>query len=332
MISIREAFSLLSRVRPRLSIESVLLADALGRTLAQAIYASINLLPFARATMDGYALNSSECNIASAHLAVNGRVAAGDSPEKLIPGTAVRIFTGATLLMGADSVIEQEAIQVSELLGKMIIARPITQGRNVMPRWHQYSKGHLVYQAGERLTSSHLGTLVALGLARLQVFRRIRVGIVQTGNELTPAATVLAPGCIYEIQAIWLPLLIQEWGGVVTQIARIKDDLRAICRAVQDVQSGIDLVITTGGISVGDYDYVAKALETVGRVGKEPYGSFPPSDPDVTVSRHSVQATRQHPKTHLGGGQGFPVGTWGLRPMATPSGRSLAGCAGGEAR
>ena len=261
MISIRQALVRLSRVRPHLLVESLPLSSAVGRTLAQAIPAPIDFPPFSRAAMDGYAVRAQDTQTPPVRLPVKGLVAAGQTLDHQLPETAVRIFTGAPLPVGADAVIEQEAGQRDG--DHVIIARPVNAGRNVMPRGHQYVQGQAVYQAGERLTHSHLGTLAGLGVETVPVYRPLRVAIVQTGNELTPSGRALGPGRIYEVQARWVPLLIADWGGTVTQVRRVGDDLDAICQALETVIPKADLVLTSGGISVGDYDYVARALEQV---------------------------------------------------------------------
>lgn len=262
MISIRQALTLLEGVRPDLPSETVPLAAALGRTLAAAVTATVDLPPFSRAAMDGYALRAEDTRTAPVRLPVEGTVAAGEPPTTAAAGTATRIFTGAPLPGGADAVLEQEAVRREGAV--ITIARPVVAGRNVMPRAHQYAAGAPVFSAGERLTHAHLGTLAALGIETVPVFEPLRVAIVQTGNELTPAGRRLDPGAIYEVQARWLPLLVSSWGGRVTSVRRVGDDLPAIVAALEDVVPTANLVLTSGGVSVGDFDFMPDALRTAG--------------------------------------------------------------------
>lgn len=262
LISISEALTRLNQVHPHLDVESIPLALALGRTLAESVTAPIDLPPFSRAAMDGYAVLSQDTLNAPLDLAVSGQVAAGQIMDGMPPHTAVRIFTGACLPSPADSVIEQEASAKSSQAGHVHLARPVAKGRNVMPKGHQYHRGDTVFLAGERLQASHLGTLAGLGVPRVRVYRKLRVAIVQTGNELRSSEAALDPGMIYEVQAVWLPHLISEWGGTVTEVLRVGDELGAICQALENLAE-VDLIITTGGVSVGDFDFVGQALQEV---------------------------------------------------------------------
>ena len=212
--------------------------------------------------MDGYAVLSQDTRSAPLDLAVRGQVAAGQVMDGMPPHSAVRIFTGACLPSQVDSVIEQEAVLANAQTGDVHLARPVARGRNVMPKGHQYHRGDPVFLAGERLQASHLGTLAGLGVPSVRVYRKLRVAIVQTGNELRSSGVALDPGMIYEVQAVWLPHLMVEWGGTVTEVIRVGDELGAICQALQNL-ADVDLIITTGGISVGDFDFVGHALKEV---------------------------------------------------------------------
>jgi molybdopterin molybdotransferase len=261
MISVRQALMRLSHVQPTLSIEHVALEAAIGRTLAEPIVAPIAAPPFSRAAMDGYAVLSSDTQAAPLRLALRGRIAAGTTGPRLSANSAVRILTGAPLPEGADAVIEQEAVNVCD--DHIHLARAVAAGRNVMVRGHQYHRGQWVYGPGERLSSTHVGTLAGLGVRQVPVWRPLKVALVQTGDELVRAGVPLTGGAIYEVQAIWLPSLIHDWGGVVTEVVRVGDDLSRIEQAVVDASAAADLVLTSGGISVGDYDYVGRALNAV---------------------------------------------------------------------
>ena len=259
----RAAAALLEAARP-LDVETVALDAALGRTLAHDVISPLALPPFDRAAMDGYAVRFVE---PWPELAVAGAARAGDPPGTLLPGTALRIFTGAPLPAGADTVIEQEACR---LVGGGANG-PVLQiqirgfwGRNVMRRGHEIGIAAPVMAAGTRLSPYHVSLLASLGTDRLFVRRRPRVAILETGDELQDAATPLQPGHIYASNGSLLGALVQEWGGEVVGRRRVADAPATTQDALRSLAAGADLVVVTGGVSVGDFDYVPAALEAAG--------------------------------------------------------------------
>jgi molybdopterin molybdotransferase len=262
MTSIEEARRRLSTVRPRLHTEQVPIGEAWGRTLAEPVVARNDLPPFARAAMDGYALRAEDTALAPVWLPVRGEAGAGDPPAVLTAGSVVRVLTGAVVPIGADAVLEQEAVESAE--GAVRVARPVARGRNIMPQGHEWAAGATVLRAGERLFSTHLGLLSGLGIRAVTVYAPLRAAVVQTGNELRSPGMPLQAGQIYETHAAWLTALIHEWGGVPTGTLRVPDHPGQILRAIEAALVDADLVLVTGGVSVGDRDYVAAVLADVG--------------------------------------------------------------------
>ncbi|MCL8207024.1 MAG: molybdopterin molybdotransferase MoeA [Actinomycetia bacterium] len=259
MVSVDEARRRLGTVRPHLEPEAVAVAAALGRTLAEPVYAPVDLPPFTRAAMDGFALRAADTARAPVVLPVRGETPAGSPPGRLEPGTVHRIWTGAPLPAGADAVLEQEAAGVE---GDAVrILRPVPAGRNVMPRGHEVAAGRPVFGVGERLSSTHLALLASLGVTTVTVRRPLRAAVLQTGAELVEAGNPLAPGRIYATHGVWLSALVREWGGEPVAVETVGDDADLIARRLEALAAGADLVLVTGGTSVGRYDHVPGVLE-----------------------------------------------------------------------
>jgi molybdopterin molybdotransferase len=251
----------LGAVRPPLSVEWVPTVEAVGRTVAAPVHARVALPPFARAAMDGYAVRTEDLSRLDTVLPVGGRTLAGEPPGQMLPHQAWRIFTGAPLPVGADAVVEQEAV---ELLGPRVrVSRAVRAGRNVMPQGHELPDGGRLVDVGERLSVLHLGVLAAAGLERVPVWQRPAVAIVEVGSELEPLGAVLAPGHIYGVHRVWLPAAVREFGGEVRSVVSVADEPQAITQALEQAWASAPLVITTGGVSVGDADFLPDILARV---------------------------------------------------------------------
>ncbi len=257
LISVADAQERLRQVRPPLGRERVALASALGRTVAEPVSAPLPLPPFDRAAMDGYAVRAAEVAEGTV-LPIEGRTLAGEPPGRLPPGRAWRIFTGAPIPAGADSVVEQEAVHV--VPGGAVFGRPVSVGRNIMHQGHERLAGAAVAAEGDRLTVAHLGLLAGAGMADILVWARPRVAVVEVGSELAPAGAALQPGHIYGVHRVWIPAAVSEWGGHVVSVAHAPDDRAEISRAVDAALERADLVITTGGVSVGEADFLPDIL------------------------------------------------------------------------
>jgi molybdopterin molybdotransferase len=251
MLSIDEALGrILEHVRV-LERETVDLADAAGRVLAEQTRAHVDLPPFDSSAMDGYALRSAD---APGELPVVARIAAGSpAPRPLGPGEAMGIATGGVVPEGADAVVPIEL--VAEADGRVRIPDPVAGGAHVRPRGGDVAKGDPVVGAGVRLGPTQLGALAAAGVDRVQVARRPRVAILATGTELRPPGSELAPGEIYDSNGVMLVAQSVAAGADAERLEAVADD-EAAHRAALEEGLRRDVLVSSGGVSVGPHDLV----------------------------------------------------------------------------
>jgi molybdopterin molybdotransferase len=266
MLSVEQAVAeLLGHARPSHASERVELPEAAGRVLAREVTASADVPGFDNSAMDGYALHGSDIEAArSEGLAIAQRIAAGRVGEPLPEGAAARIFTGAPLPEGADTVAMQEHCRVRD--GRLYLERGLTPGANVRPRGNDIAAGSTVLHAGALLGAAHLGLAASVGVTGVEVFRRPRVAIFSTGDELVDPGHVLEPGQIYNSNRYQLSALLRAQGCTVVDLGTAPDTFEATRRLLLAGAEQADLVITTGGVSVGEEDHVKAALESVGRL------------------------------------------------------------------
>ncbi|MBA3458797.1 MAG: molybdopterin molybdotransferase MoeA [Deltaproteobacteria bacterium] len=258
MLSVADATrTVLERV-PRLAAEDVPLDRARGRILAAEIVAQRPLPGFNNSAMDGYAARSSEL---PATLKVGGVVAAGAPHAEPVPeGVAMRIFTGAPMPADLDTVVIQEDATVE---GDQVTLPAAPAGDNVRNLGEDFAVGESVIPAGTRITAWHLGVLAALGVSTVTVSKGPRVALIATGDELVDIATPLGPGQLVDSSAHALVALVEELGGTAHRVGIARDDVSALADLIA-AALGYDVVITTGGVSVGDRDHVRAALAAVG--------------------------------------------------------------------
>nr|WP_314618288.1 gephyrin-like molybdotransferase Glp [uncultured Pseudomonas sp.] len=252
----------LAEAAPIKELEEVSLAEAEGRVLATDLVASLDLPPWPNSAMDGYALRLAD-NVGQP-LPVSQRIFAGHAPEPLQPGTCARIFTGAPLPAGADCVEMQENTQVLED-GRVRFLEPLQLDQNVRPQGQETRKGEQVMVAGTRLGPIELGLAATLGHAHLQVVRRVRVAVLSTGDELVEPGLPLGPGQIYNSNRRLLVSWLQRLGCEVRDMGILPDDL-ARTRACLASLGDVDLILSTGGVSVGEADYLGAALREAGEL------------------------------------------------------------------
>lgn len=253
-------------VRPVAECEDVPLADAVDRVLAADVVAPIDLPPFDASAMDGYALSAAGLEQEGAkRLRVVGRSAAGAPANASVgQGEAVRILTGAVLPVGADAVLLQEdARQKDEWVETTAAIEP---GQHVRKRGHDVSAGALLCPAGHKLGVYDLAWMAACGIAELRARRRIRVSVVSTGDELASAGQPLKPGQIYESNRFALSCLLRQRGVAVADHGCVADDRGAIRDALRSAANHADVVVASGGVSVGDADFVKDAVEEIGSI------------------------------------------------------------------
>lgn len=239
--------------------ETVPLAQADGRVLAESVAAIRDQPPFDASAMDGWAVRRADVGEATT-LRIVGESAAGRGHEPTLqPGEAVRIFTGAPLPAGADLVVIQEEATRE---GDVVRLGPVAGGSHIRPRGGDFKAGAVLLEAGVRLDPWRLSLAAAAGRARLAVARRPRVAVLATGEELAAPGEDAGPFQIYESGSVGLLAMLARWGAAPTRLAPTGDDAAAIADVVRDVEA--DVIVTVGGASVGDYDLVKPALATLG--------------------------------------------------------------------
>jgi molybdopterin molybdotransferase len=266
MLTFYEARKTVLQAVPTMPIEIVHLHQASQRVLATDVVAEMDLPPFDNSSMDGYAIRSSDTAHATdrnrIRLDVVGEVSAGQlSEQKLQPGAAVQIMTGAPMPDGADAVIEQELVE--SLDGVIELRTRVAQARNVRKRGEGTRKGEIVLRKGTRLTPAGVGVLASLGIAHTEVYARPTVALLTTGSEIVEVEEPLAPGKIRNSNAYTLWGLVAESGANPVDLGKAADDEEEIRSKIQ-VGLRHDLLVISGGISVGKHDLVLRVLEELG--------------------------------------------------------------------
>jgi molybdopterin molybdotransferase len=266
----REAIAdILGRIRPLASVESVSLRAAAGRCLAQDVHADLDLPPFARSSMDGYALRADELAQAGARLRCIGEARAGEPFSAAVPrACCVAIYTGATLPADCDSVVQVERTRrtgASEDGAELIeFEGAVRAGQHVQRRGEILAQGGLALALPRRLSPADLALLAACGVDPVSVRPRPRVAILTTGDELVPANARPGPGQIREGNTLVLAASAERAGARVVRVGILRDDPAELRTAFAAALAEVDALITTGGVSMGKYDLVGAALEAVG--------------------------------------------------------------------
>jgi molybdopterin molybdotransferase len=270
MLSVREALDFLDgAARPVMEIESVATLDANGRVLAEAQASTIAVPSADNTQMDGYAVRAADCASGLATLKVSQRIPAGHVGQPLEAGCAARIFTGAMIPDGADAVVMQEQCELHED-GRVTIKHAPKAGEWIRRAGEDITAGATILAAGTRLRSQELGLASSVGLAALPVVRRLRVAVFFTGDELTMPGEApggrLAPGAIYNSNRFTLRALLENLGCTITDFGIVPDTLEATRDTLRSAARENDLIITSGGVSVGEEDHIRPAVEAEGRL------------------------------------------------------------------
>ena len=251
------------------ALETVSTFDADGRVLAQDVVSALRVPPQDNSSMDGYALRAAD-GAPGAVLPVSQRIAAGASGAPLVAGTVARIFTGAPIPVGADAVLMQEDCTESGAQGQRAIvvnARPAV-GQWIRRQGEDVAAGQCVLRAGQRLGPAGLGMAASVGMAQLQVARRPRVALFSTGDELVMpgecAPADMAPGAIYNSNRFFLASLLRRMGCAVTDLGIVPDQLDATVAALRSAAQAHDVILTSGGVSVGEEDHIKPAVQSLG--------------------------------------------------------------------
>ncbi|HVY56551.1 MAG TPA: gephyrin-like molybdotransferase Glp [Xanthobacteraceae bacterium] len=254
------------RVVPVTETEQVGLREAPGRVLATDIAAPLDLPPFDNSAVDGYAVRHADLEPArETRLLVVDRVAAGHAAtQPLLPGQAIRIFTGAPMPEGADTVFMQEDCRVED--GAVVVPPGLERGANCRFAGEDVRSGHIALPAGRRLAAQHIALAAALGFTTLPVRRCVRVALFSTGDEIVEPGGLRPPTAIYDANRYLLTGLLERLGAQVTDLGILVDEPEPLGAAIARAAATHDLVLTSGGVSTGEADHVRAAVERIGRL------------------------------------------------------------------
>ncbi len=273
----RAALLSLDDALPQLLAQAVALAhvdtvstfEADGRVLAQNVISALQVPPQDNSSMDGYAVRVADCAQAGAVLRVTQRIPAGTHGTQLHAGEAARIFTGAPIPPGADAVVMQEDCEALEA-DQVKVNKAVPVGQWIRRSGEDVTRGATVLSKGTRLTPAELGLAASIGLAQLQVFARPRVALFSTGDELVMPGDVLPEampaGAIYNSNRFFLRAMLQRLGCEVTDLGIVPDKREATITALRDAAQPHDLILTSGGVSVGEEDHIKPAVESLGEL------------------------------------------------------------------
>ncbi|WP_342773460.1 gephyrin-like molybdotransferase Glp [Paraburkholderia dinghuensis] len=269
MLSTAEALATLLGAASPLALadngtETLPTLDALNRVLAADVVSPLDVPPMHTSAMDGYAVRVADLVQGNRRLAVSQRIPAGHAPEPLAAGTAARIFTGASVPPGADAVVMQEQTEAIE--HDVVFVHTPKPGEWITAQGADIRKGSVILPAGTRLTPQALGLAASVGCATLDVARRVKVAVFFTGDELTMPGEPLRPGAIYNSNRFTLNGLLRNLGCEVTDYGIVPDKLDATRATLREAAAAHDLILTCGGVSVGEEDHVKPAVEAEGRL------------------------------------------------------------------
>jgi molybdopterin molybdotransferase len=254
------------RIKPVKETETVPLAAARGRVLAANVVAPVSLPPFDNSAVDGYAVRHRDLGAGSeTRLKVAGRLTAGRAANAPVAkGQAIRIFTGAPMPRGADTVFMQEDVRTE---GDAVIVPPgLARGANRRLAGEDVKKGAIVLPAGRRLAAQDVALAAAVGLTRLKVRRRVRVALFSTGDEIVEPGKPRSAAALYDANRPLLEGMLERLGAEVTDLGILKDDPKVLEKAIARAARNHDLVLTSGGVSTGEADHVKEAVEKIGRL------------------------------------------------------------------
>ena len=248
--------------------ESVSLDNSLSRILASDIHSTINVPGFDNSAMDGYAIALNDNQLLQKNLSFDivDRIPAGSTGNELNKGCAARIFTGAPIPKGANTVIMQEECEVSEDGAQITITRVIKLNENIRPTGNDILENDVILSSGKQIQPQDISLASSVGVGELTVYKKIKVGVFFTGDELVEPGIPLSSGQIYNSNRYALVALLEQVGCEVINLGNIEDKFSATCDALEALESQCDLIMTTGGVSVGEEDHVKPAVESLGEI------------------------------------------------------------------
>lgn len=255
---------LTERVRPIVETETVSLLAASGRVLAEDLIAERSVPPHDNAAVDGFAVRHADLGEGETRLPISARVAAGQWIDAVEPGRAVRIFTGAPMPEGLDSIFMQEDCRVED--GFVILPPGLKPGSNRRKAGEDVKQGAALLSAGMRLRPQEVGLIAAQGRTEVRVFRPLRVALFSTGDELREPGQELPPGAIYDANRFMLAAQLRAMGCAVVDLGILPDRLEAIAAAMERAAGEADAIVTSGGMSTGEEDHVRAAVSAAGQI------------------------------------------------------------------
>ena len=265
LMSVDEAVGIIAaRVQPVGEAETVPLVEADGRILARDIAAPLPLPPFTNSAVDGYAVPSRELpRDGEQAFPIGGRVQAGSSVEIVQPGHAVRIFTGAPMPDGTDTVFMQEDVRIDDA-GQVVLPAGLKAGANVRPAGEDIPRGHVALRSGQRLRPQDVALAAAFGLTQLDVVRRLRVAVFSTGDELASPGTKRAAPQLFDSNRFMLMAMLRRLGCEISDLGILRDEPAPLASALKQAAGRHDLILTSGGVSTGEEDHVKASVERAG--------------------------------------------------------------------
>lgn len=265
MITVAQAQSRLADHSSLLSTEIVPIAKSLGRVAAIDVFSDLAIPSSDNSAMDGFAVNSADLNSSETVLSVSQRIPAGSRPSALLAGTAARIFTGGMMPEGADSVVIQENCDYNEQ--RVTVLKPVVANANVRPEGQDITEGSQVISKGLKLSAIDISLLASIGHTSVEVYEPLTVALFSTGDELVEPGKVLKAGQIYNSNRPLLTTLCEQLGYRVFDCGIVEDTLEATKIALKSAAKNADVIISSGGVSVGEEDHIKPAVEALGELG-----------------------------------------------------------------
>lgn len=260
-ISLEEALEILNDKIDNLDTEEVTLFNGLNRVLGKDVYASINNPPFNKSAMDGYAVICEDAFINN-RLEIIDKVYAGGVSNKIVTkNTAIKIMTGAPIPKGANAVIKQEDVIIED--NNIIVRNQVNENQNICPIGEDISKGDLLVKANKKLDYSDIGIIASSGISKINVFKKPKIAFFSTGDEVVDLDKNLVQGKIYNSNKFSIISRLLELGYEVNKVHHIKDDYKEIGKVIKEASREFDLIITTGGVSVGEKDLLNDAIKSM---------------------------------------------------------------------